>query len=101
MLQKFVFRLFLAAFGFLLVPTNYWHACEKPHNEHSEDQAHIDTQHNSCSICDFELFQLDTPQYAFFHVGKQSIPSLYITAVEECQSATHSYFNKGPPATAF
>ncbi|MGV3630871.1 MAG: hypothetical protein ACO1O6_06685 [Bacteroidota bacterium] len=98
MFQKFVFHLILAAFGFILVPTNYWHSCEKTHDEHSESQASIDTQHSSCSICDFDLFQLDTPEFLTFKTRRGPLASFPSGGVSPCHTAAHDYFNKGPPS---
>ncbi|MCE3294980.1 MAG: hypothetical protein K0R65_694 [Crocinitomicaceae bacterium] len=98
MLHKFVFRIILAAFGFILVPTNYWHSCEKPHNEHSGHQASLDSQHQTCSICDFDLFQLDQAEYFSIKNQRASLPSFSAGNTSPCQSKAPGYFNKGPPA---
>lgn len=97
MFKRFVFRLLLAAFGFLLVPTSYWHACEQDHTEHS-DQSSIDQQHASCSICDFDLFQLDAPEWKQLRFEKTQLPLYAGEAVKLRPSTPISCFNKGPPA---
>lgn len=95
MLKKFVFRVILFAFGFILIPTDYWHACEQ-HQQHT-DQSCIDTQHDSCSICDFDLFQLDAAPFFREISPQEQLLAFQSGPVQDCVSISPSYCNKGPP----
>lgn len=88
----------LFAFGFLLIPTSYWHNCTEKHT----DASHLETdgvnaEEAACFICDFELFpaELYQPlQLKFKNVNplvlNEQIQGIYA-------STPTNHYERGPP----
>lgn len=88
------------SFGFLLIPKDLWHSCDKIHHSHNEEKNQdesFSTSDNSCSICDFDLFQLDFKIYSQIYFEKSNPTSLAQLIASISLVDAESNFNKGPP----
>jgi hypothetical protein len=96
---KFLAILLIFSFGFLLSPKDLWHSCDEIHHSHQEERNHDEFSNfeSSCSICDFDLFQLDYENFTqlFFEKSEGSVTSSHFTSLDLIPSSRSLY--RGPP----
>ena len=96
-MKKSIAYVVLFAFGFLLIPTGLWHDCE--HHSYSENSTkkEVKIEKDNCSICDFQLFQIDNPQTFTINFKKPFSKVQCSEIVDLISSKTLKTQLRGPP----
>ncbi len=105
-MPKSIFTYFLLfIFGFLLIPKNLVHECERQHkheinseHEHSVE-GHFDNS-DKCSICDLQVFPFTLPQIAVSFFLEQKGNASYHFSTQSTDIDVQTKFLRGPPANA-
>lgn len=99
---KFLAILLILSFSFLLAPKDLWHSCDEIHHSHQEEgnQDEFSQDETSCSICDFDLFQLDYENFTqlFFEKSEPTLICSHFTSFDLIEYNSALY--RGPPSNS-